>query len=138
MSKIIIGKSGARNVAIDVDVLLRTRGRIQANSGGGKSWLVRRMIEQLFGKIQIIIIDPEGEFATLREKFDFVLVGEGGETTADLRSAGMVAEKLMELRASAICDLFETFRKTPQSRHAWTRAFCNALLDAPKKFWHPM
>src|SRR5260370_15862515 len=50
----------------------------------------------------------------------------------------MVAEKLMELRASAICDLFETFRKTPQSRHAWTRAFCNALLDAPKKFWHPM
>lgn len=136
--KIVIGKAGARNVSIDLETLLRTRALIQANSGGGKSWLIRRIAEQLSGHVQTIIVDPEGEFATLREKFPFVLVGEGGETPADLRSAGMVAEKLLELRASAVCDLFEAFRKNPQGRHAWTRAFCNALLDAPKKLWHPL
>lgn len=134
--KIGTGPKGALN--LDVDVLMRTRLLIQANSGGGKSFLVRRLAEQLFGKVQVIIIDPEGEFASLREKYGYVLVGQGGETPADLRSAGLVAEKLLELHASAVCDLFESFRKNPQGRHTWVKTFCNALLDAPKKFWHPV
>lgn len=33
--------------SIDVDVLLATRGLIQSNSGGGKSWLLRRLAEQM-------------------------------------------------------------------------------------------
>ena len=123
---------------IDIPILLRTRMLIQANSGGGKSWVLRRLAEQLFGKVQVIIIDPEGEFASLREKYGYVLVGQGGETPADVRSAGLVAEKLLELKASAVCDLFESFRKNPQGRHTWVKQFCNALLDAPKKLWHPM
>lgn len=69
-------------INIDLDVLLRTRMLIQANSGGGKSWCIRRIAEQAAGKVQSIIIDPEGEFATLREKHNFVLVGNGGETPA--------------------------------------------------------
>jgi hypothetical protein len=138
MSQIVLGKSGNRDAKIDLDVLLRTRLLIQANSGGGKSWILRRLAEQLFGKVQVIIIDPEGEFATLREKFGFVLVGDGGETPADPRSAALLAEKLLELRASAVCDLFEAFRKNPQGRHSWVKNFCNGLLDAPKKFWHPV
>lgn len=123
---------------VDIETLLRTRLLIQANSGGGKSWLLRRIAEQLFGKVQVIIIDPEGEFSTLREKYGYVLVGHGGETPADPRSAGLVAEKLLELNASAVCDLFESFRKTPQGRHTFVKNFCNAMLDAPKKLWHPV
>lgn len=80
MKKIVIGTKGEH---FDLDVLLPTRLLIQANSGGGKSYLIRRMVEQLFGHVQVIIIDPEGEFATLREQYDFVLVGRGGETPAD-------------------------------------------------------
>lgn len=137
MSKIIIGHSGGHAVSLDLEVLLRTRLLVQANSGGGKSWLLRRLAEQLFGEIQVIIIDPEGEFATLREKFGYVLVGVGGETPADPRSAGLVAERLLELRAPAVCDLFESFRKNPSGRHLWVKMFLNALLDAPKKLWHP-
>lgn len=136
--EIILGKSGHRNVAVSLEVLLRTRLLIQANSGGGKSYLLRRLAEQLFGKVQVIIIDPEGEFATLREKFAYVLVGEGGETPADVRSARLLAEKLLELRASAICDLFEPFRGRPNERRAWVASFLEALLDAPKKFWCPL
>lgn len=121
------------NVHIDLDVLLFTRLLIQANSGGGKSYLLRRIAEQAFGKVQLLIIDPEGEFSTLREKYDFVLVGKGGETPADPRSAGLVAHKLLELNASAVCDLYEM--KASQ-RHAWVRAFLEALIDAPRDLWH--
>jgi hypothetical protein len=134
MSSIVIGKSGSKNVTLDLDVLLRTRMLIQANSGKGKSWLLRRLAEQLFGKTQTIIIDPEGEFATLREKFGFVLVGKGGETPADVRSASLVAHKLLELRASAVCDIYEL---KPATRHEWVQRFLDALIDAPKNLWHP-
>lgn len=131
MKKIVIGTKGE---GFDLDVLLPTRLLIQANSGGGKSYLLRRMVEQLFGKVQVIIIDPEGEFATLREKFDFVLVGKGGETPADPRSAALVAEKLLELNASAVCDIYEMKQS---DRHKWVRLFLDALINAPKHLWHP-
>ena len=133
--EILLGWTGEHDgIRLDVPMLLRTRLLIQANSGGGKSWLLRRLAEQLFGKIPVLIIDPEGEFATLREKFGYVLVGKGGETPADLRSAKMVAHKLLELRASAVCDLYEL---KPQHRHAWVRTFLDGLIDAPKNLWRP-
>jgi hypothetical protein len=135
--RIVLGNSGTRNVHLDLDILLRTRLLIQANSGGGKSWLLRRLAEQLFGKIPVIIIDPEGEFASLREKYGYVLLGQGGEASADPRYAAAFAEKFLEIKASVVCDLFESFRKNPQGRHTWTKNFCNGLLDAPKRFWHP-
>jgi len=120
-----------------LDVLLRTRALVQANSGGGKSWLARRLAEQLFGKVPVWIIDPEGEFNTLREdgKFDFFLVGKGGDTPADPRTAELVAHKLLELGASAVFDLYDL---KPQTRHHWVRVFLEALVNAPKSLWRPL
>jgi ribosomal protein L29 len=135
MSRIAIGNDKSAAVHLDVDVLLRTRMLIQANSGGGKSWTLRRLAEQLFGKVQVVIVDPEGEFSTLREKYDYVLVGKGGETPADCRSAALVAHKLLELRASAVCDLYEM---KAHERHRWVRLFLEAMIDAPKNLWHPV
>lgn len=138
MSAVLLGKAGGRNVSLDLDTLLPTRLLIQANSGGGKSWLIRRIAEQLFGKIPIHIIDREGEFASLREKFPFVLIGEGGEAAADVRSAGLVAQRLLELRASAVIDLYEAFGSQPLQRRQWVRKYLEALIDAPKKLWKPL
>jgi hypothetical protein len=140
LSKIIIGTAGVRHspVAIDIQELLVSRLLIQANSGGGKSWALRRMAEQLFGKVQTIIIDPEGEFFTLRDKFGYVLVGEGGETPADVRSAALLAQKVMELKISAVCDLFEAFRSRPTERRRWVRDFLFALLEVPRTLWGPL
>jgi uncharacterized protein len=132
---ITLGKDHAgHNVEMDIDTLIKTRLLIQANSGGGKSFLIRRMCEQLFGHVPVIIIDPEGEFATLREKFGYVLVGKGGETPADPRSAKLVAHKLLELRASAVVDLYEM---NPSQRHLYVRLFSEAMIDAPKNLWRP-
>lgn len=136
MSRILLGTDPhGKNISMDLDVLLSTRLLLQANSGKGKSWLLRRLAEQLFGKVQVIIIDPEGEFATLREKFDYVLVGKGGETAAHPRIAGLTAQRLLELRASAVVDLYEM---KPSERHAYVKAFLDALIDAPKNLWHPV
>lgn len=135
MTTISLGRANKESANIDLDILLRTRLLIQANSGGGKSWLLRRLAEQAFGKVQVIIIDPEGEFATLREKFGYVLVGKGGETPADVRSAALVAHKLLELHANAVCDLYEV---KASARHAWVRLFLEAMVDAPKTLWHPV
>lgn len=135
MKAIVIGKGPKGNVEIDLDILLRTRLLIQGGSGSGKSFTVRRLVEQLFGKVQIIVVDVEGEFSTLRETYDFVLVGKGGDTPADCRSAALVAHRLLELGASAVCDIYEM---KPAERHRWVRLFLEALIDAPKNLWHPL
>lgn len=135
MSPIVIGASGGKRVSIDLEALLRTRLLIQANSGGGKSRTLRRLAEQLWDKVQVIIIDPEGEFSTLREVADYLLVGKGGDTPADTRTAGLVATKLLELRVSAVCDLYEM---RAADRHAWVAAFLSAMVSAPKSLWHPV
>jgi hypothetical protein len=135
MSKIVIGKSGSRNFAIDLPTFIPTRGLVTSDSGGGKSWLLRRIIEQAFGKIQIIVIDYEGEFSTLREKLDFVIAAPGGETPADVRSAALLAQRALEFRFSLIADIYEM---KPSDRHKWVRLFLESLIDAPKKFWHPV
>jgi hypothetical protein len=132
---ITLGKDHrGKDISIDIETLLKTRLLIQANSGGGKSFLIRRMCEQLFGHVPVIIIDPEGEFATLREKFGYVLVGKGGETPADPRSAKLVAHKLLELSASAVIDLYEM---NPSQRHEYVKLFSEAMIDAPKNLWRP-
>lgn len=139
MSKINIGLSDGKPLFIDVDLLIPSRLLIQANSGGGKSYLLRRLMEALWKlKVQTIVIDPEGEFYTLREKFGYVLIGENGEAPADVRSAALLAEKFLQLKASAVCDLYEAFRSKPMQQRQWVRAFINALLDAPRSLWHPL
>lgn len=124
------GKPAEFNIA----KLILTRLLICANSGGGKSWLIRLMAELLFGVMPVIIFDIEGEFVTLRDKFDFILVGPGGETPADCRSAKLVIEKILELRASAVIDLSEL--SIPE-RHRYVRIAAEAAMNVPKHLWRP-
>ena len=123
------------NTDIDLNVLIDTRLLVQANSGGGKSWLIRRLLEQSHGQVQQIVIDLEGEFSTLREKFDYVLCGADGDTPADTKGAAVLAKKLLELNVSAIVDLYEL---EPQERKHFVKLFLDALINAPKELWHPV
>jgi hypothetical protein len=118
---------------IDLPKLIESKLLVQANSGGGKSWALRRILEQSHGKVQHIILDSEGEFATLREKYDYVLAGKGGDTPAEPRSAALLARKLLELKVSAIIDLYELH---PQERKRFVRLFLESLINAPKDLWH--
>jgi hypothetical protein len=77
-------------------------------------------------------IDLEGEFATLREQYDYVLAGKDGDTPADPRSAGLLAKRLLELHVSAIIDLYDLHH---QERKHFVRLFLESMINAPKQLW---
>ena len=76
---------GGGKLEIDLPTLVDTRLLIQANSGGGKSWLLRLIAER--AGIQTIVLDNEGEFGSLRGAVDVLLVGASGELSANPRHA---------------------------------------------------
>lgn len=121
--------------AIDIDRLLLTRMLLQADSGGGKTVALKRLLEQTHGHVQQIIIDPEGEFSTLREKFDYLLCApEGADAIANTKTAQILARKLRETRVSAVIDIYEL---RPQEQKHFVRLFIEELLAAPKNLWNP-
>ncbi len=121
-------------LGLDITSLVDSRMLIQGNSGGGKSWLLRLLCERAASQVPIIVLDPEGEFASLREKLDVVLVGNDGEIATDVRSAGLLARKLIELEVSAVIDLYEL---KPQQRREYVKLFLEALVELPRSLWRP-
>lgn len=122
-------------VVIDLPKLLETRMLVQANSGGGKSWAIRRLLEQTAGHVQQLVIDPEGEFATLREKHDYVIAAaHDGDALAHPRTAQLLARRLLETGVSAILDIYDL---KAHERQAFVRLFLDALVNAPKTLWQP-
>ncbi len=132
----IIGKERNSNqpVTIDIPILLKTRLLIQANSGGGKSYLLRKILEQTHKDVQQIVLDMEGEFASLREKYDYVLVGKDGDIDISLKIASLLPRKLLELNTSAIIDLYELKH---HERILFVKRFLEAMVNAPKSLWKP-
>lgn len=127
------GESGA--VRLDLNALIESRMLICANSGSGKSTLMRLIVERAAGCIPFIILDWEGEFVTLREKYDVVLVGSDGEIAIDVRSARLLARKLIELHASAVIDLGDLVE--PEKKRKYAKEFLDALIELPRALWNP-
>jgi len=130
MRKIKLGEG----CKLNLERLIETRALIQANSGGGKSYMLRKFLEETHGKVQQIVLDLEGEFSTLREKYDYLLVGKDGDIKLDIRSAELLAKKILEMNVSVIIDLYELKH---QERIHFVRVFLDALINAPKELWHP-
>ncbi len=122
------------NFEIDLDKLISTRMLIQANSGGGKSYAIRKLLEESHGQVQQIVIDLEGEFASLREKYDYLLVGQDGEIPARIQTAELLARKLLKLNVSTIIDLSELKH---HERILFVKRFIDSLVNSPKALWHP-
>lgn len=131
-----IGKTEAgKDLAIDVQKLLATRMLLDAESGGGKTVALKRLLEQTHGHVQQIVIDPEGEFSTLREKFDYLLCApEGADAIANPKTAVILARKLRETRVSAVIDIYDL---RPSEQRLFVRLFCEELVAAPKNLWNP-
>jgi hypothetical protein len=122
----------AADVVLVMDKLITTRLLIQANSGGGKSYAIRWLLEQTYGRIQHIVIDREGEFSTLRGIHPYLLVGRDGDVAADTHTAKLLARKILELNLSAVVDLSEM---TPGQQREYVRVFIDALNHAPRALW---
>jgi uncharacterized protein len=129
----IIGQIvGGKKLELDLPTLVDTRLLIQANSGGGKSWLLRLIAER--AGIQTIVLDNEGEFASLREAVDVLLVGGGGELPANPRHAALLARRLLEYKVSAVIDLYEL---KLAERRRFVKLFLETLIHLPRDLWRP-
>ncbi|KJF66503.1 ATP-binding protein [Rhizobium nepotum] len=123
--------SGGQAAKLDIEELLATRLLVQGNSGSGKSHLLRRLLEQSAQWVQQVIIDPEGDFVTLSDKFGHVVV-DGERTEAEL--AG-IANRIRQHRVSCVLTL-EGLDVEQQMRAA--AAFLNGMFDADREFWYPV
>lgn len=119
---------------IDLPVLIDSRMLLCANSGGGKSYALRKILEKAGSDVMSIILDVEGEFKTLREKFDFLLIGQNADVPVSIKAAPLLPQKLMELNVSAIIDISDL---KMHERIMYVKKFLEALMELPRKYWKP-
>src|SRR5690349_1792340 len=123
--------SGGGAAGLDLEELLATRLLVQGNSGSGKSHLLRRLLEQSAAAVQQIVIDPEGDFVTLAEKFGHLVV-DATRTEAELTR---IATRVRQHRVSVVVNL-EGLDAEQQMRAA--AAFLGGMFDADRDFWYPV
>lgn len=133
----ILGATSAgEEVHVNLSALIGSHACIVANSGGGKSGLIRRLVETVYGRVQIIMLDGEDEFYTLRERYSFVIAGgEGGDVPAKVTNAKDLAIGALTHGFSLICQLNDLGHAgAPQ----FILDFLTALVDSPRALWHPV
>lgn len=131
---IVLGKLGVNesiDVSLDVGKLLEGRLLIQGASGAGKSWTLRRLLEQSAGRIQQIVIDPEGEFESLADELGHLYV-EGHKLNG--AALAEMARRARENRVSMVIDLSDSRREEQMMAVA---AIFHALVECPQEMWHP-
>jgi hypothetical protein len=117
---------------LDLEELLATRLLVQGNSGSGKSHLLRRLLEQSAPWVQQTIIDPEGDFVALADRFGHLLIDAEDHTERGLEVAG---QRARIHRVSTVLNL-EGLDAENQMRRA--AAFLGGLFEAARDHWYPM
>jgi len=123
-----------KEINVDLPSLVDTRMLICANSGGGKSYLVRKLLEEVYGQVMVIVLDIEGEYRTLREKYDYLLIGKDADIPISMKATSLLPKKLMYLNMSTIIDISELKSK---ERMMYVKKFLTNLVELPQKYWKP-
>ena len=117
---------------VDLEELLATRLLVQGNSGSGKSHLLRRLLEQSAPWVQQTIVDPEGDFVSIADRFGHLVINAEDHTERGLQVAG---DRARIHRVSTVLNL-EGLDAENQMRRA--AAFLGGLFDAGRDYWYPM
>ena len=116
--------------------LIGSRAIIQGASGAGKTYAIRRILEATHGQMQHIVFDVEDELFTLRERFDYVLIGgDGADAPLTEATAEELAITLLELGVSAILQLNDLGLSGQRRLIA---RFLAGMMKAPRPLWHPV
>jgi hypothetical protein len=129
--EINLGLAGGRPGTLDLVELLATRLLVQGNSGSGKSHLLRRLLEQSAGLVQQAVIDPEGDYVSLAERYGHIVI----EATGDDAELTQIAARVRAHRVSVVLSL-ESLDAEAQMRAA--AAFLGGLFEADREQWYPM
>lgn len=121
-------------VEIDIASLISSRLVIQASSDQGKSWTIRMLVERVAPSVPVIILDIEGEYASVASEIGAVVLGEGGHAGLTVGAARDLAKALRAARISAVLDLSEF---TIEDRQRFVAGFIESLMACPKSMWKP-
>lgn len=127
-----MGQTGGGAARLDLEELLATRLLVQGNSGSGKSHLLRRLLEQSAPWVQQAVIDPEGDFTSLADRFGHLVIDAAAHGEETMAAAG---DRVRRHRVSVVLNL-EGLETDRQLRHA--SAFLGGLFDAERDHWTPM
>lgn len=119
-----LGDGPAGPIGVDLPKLLAGRLLIQGASGAGKSWTLRRLLEQSVDRVQQVIVDPEGEFRELAEAYDHLVLDAH---LLDSAACGLAARRAREHRISVLLNLSELDREGQMKAVA---AVLSALVEA--------
>jgi hypothetical protein len=122
-------RAGGAPLEIDLDKLMVGRCLIQGSSGAGKSQTIRRVLEEAFEYLTVMIVDPEGEFENLARHVGATTI-IGAELAADGLTAA--AARGRHHRLPLHLDLSDL---APDERISKAAAFFAGLLGSPREGW---
>src|SRR3989338_5519882 len=105
--QLLIGKSGNKDVVIDAQELVTGRTCVIGQSGSGKSYTIAVLCEKLLqNNIAFCIVDTEGEYFSLKEKFEVLWVG-GPQADVDIEKVDFedLIEKSIKNNVPLILDV---------------------------------
>lgn len=131
INDIVVGEADTGGaVGIDLQKLLEGRLLVQGSSGAGKSWTLRRLVEQTAERVQQVIIDPEGEFTAIAAAYGHLRVEAHRLDPASLMR---LARRVREHRLSVVVDLSDLPRESQMSAAA---GLLEGLVESPAEHWH--
>lgn len=120
-----VGGGRHGELSLQADELVTGRTAVLGQSGSGKSYLTAVLCEELAAKgVPFVVVDPEGEYASLKEKFEVLHVAaEGGDVPLDSISYPKLAQAVLRGGVPVVFDVSEgnTQKAGP---------FLEALFDA--------
>lgn len=128
-TKVPLGRTLTGELTLDLEKLLAGRLLAQGSSGAGKSHTLRKIIEESFEYLTVIIVDPEGEFANLAEH-----IGATTLRAAEIATDGLTATAIRARhhRLPLHLDLTDL---EPDQRIIKAAAFFSGLIGAPREDW---
>ncbi|MEO5605592.1 MAG: DUF87 domain-containing protein [Novosphingobium sp.] len=120
---------GPRTIELDLDRLMAGRLLIQGSSGAGKSATLRKIVEEAFDYLTVMIVDPEGEFGNLAAHIGATTI-RGAELTTEGLTAAAVRGRIH--RINLHLDLTDL---DPEQRILRASAFLSGLISVEREHW---
>ena len=116
----------SKDFNIDAQQVMTGRGCVIGQSGSGKSYLVGVIVEELCKlNLPFMVIDTEGEYASIKSKFNAIWVSESNPA-ADIKSSermGAVFAESMKYGIPVIYDLSDTLDKEASVQSALSELY---------------
>ncbi len=120
---------------INPDNLMASRTCLISQSGGGKSYAIGVICEELCkNKLGFAIIDPEGEYAGLKEKYDILWIGNN--KNSELRLEKIDFKKLANLIISKNIPVILDVSNAVDEKKS-VSDFCSALYEEESRLRMP-